>query len=100
MITYVQKFRFRYVLLMHSNVELVRDFGPRPLEHTYQRFRPARRPPAILRAGPPDGFSVNPEPLNGYKDCYIFMNVPIIHHGAFDRDQHSLFGSTFAKLVS
>jgi len=64
MITHVPKFSFRYVLLMHRNVELAQDMGTRPLEHMYQRLRPARRPPDLLRAGMAGGFSVNPEPLN------------------------------------
>jgi hypothetical protein len=48
------------------------DISPNYYFIGVHRFRPARRPPVVLRAGPPDlwragmarGFSVNPEPLN------------------------------------
>jgi len=46
-----------------------------------QRFKPAGRPPPVLRAGMADGFSVNPEPwtskpVNGYNKSYLVPDYP------------------------
>jgi len=45
----------------------LKDLSSKRIVGVY-RFRPARRPPAVLRAGMAGGFEVNPQPLNPVED--------------------------------